>query len=147
MKSLVATFAALLLFGTSSVIGQASWEQNSLQSGAFEYRLTNDDGVVIILACETQGVVAGFEFPEPLDNPSRATIRSIPGGQENVPVTPVSDRVVRITGDGIFTAMRMIRDSSRLFVRMAGESTTFITAGSGHIVSGCLARQEALPPE
>ena len=113
------------------MIGQASWEQNRLQSGAFEYRLTNDDGVVIILGCETQGVVVGFEFPEPLDNPSRATIRSIPGAQENVPVTPVSDRVVRITGNGIFTAMRMIRGVSNVWYQ---DSSILGNHGPGAII-------------
>ena len=93
--------------------------------------------------CENDGVVVGFEFPEPLENPERATVRSIPGQRENVPVLPVTDRIVRITGNGIVTALSLIREAAAFHVRVRGASASFSTSGSRHIVDGCFTQQEA----
>ena len=138
--------AAIAVLGMVPVAGQARWDESRLESGTIEFRLRNDDGVAIVLGCRVNGVYAGFEFPEPLRDTERATLRGIPGDRQNVAVARVNDRAFRVTGRGIDETLRLLRTSARLNVRLAGESADFDVVGSQSTVLGCLARQEALPP-
>ena len=148
MKGLVVAVAALCLVGTAPAAGQdVQWEEIEIDGGGIEFRLRNDDGASIILVCNLAGVVTGFEFPEPLDNPQRATVRGIPGEQQNVAVSVVNDRIVRVDGGGVEVTVRLLRASARLYVRVAGEAQTFSISGSAHVVSRCLERQDAAIPD
>jgi len=143
MLKLIVTIVSCVALAASP-LAQSRWDEIDLAPEGMEYRLRNDDGAVIILVCQTDGILAGFEFRDPLDNPARAMVRAIPGQRENVALTPVSDRVVRIsvfTGTTIMLAL--LREAPRMHVRIGGVSTIFRTEGSGHIVSGCFERQEA----
>ena len=145
MLKLIVTSVSLFAVGASP-LAQELWDQVDLVPGGMEYSLTNEDGAKIILVCQTDGIVAGFEFPDSLDNPGRASVRAIPGQRQNVPLTPVTDRIVRITGlTGTTFMLALLREAPRMHVRIAGASTIFRTEGSSHIVSGCFERQEDLP--
>ena len=145
MLKIIATTVSFVALGASP-LAQAEWDQINLAPDGMEYRLRNADGATIILVCQTDGVLAGFEFPDSHNNPGRATVRAIPGQRENVAVTPVSDRVVRITGlAGTTMMLALLREAPRMHVRIDGASTFFRTGGSRHIVSGCFERQEDLP--
>ncbi len=145
MLKLIVTTAGFVALGASP-LAQAQWDQIALAPEGMEYRLRSDDDATIILVCQTDGILAGFEFPDSLDNPDRATVRAIPGQQKNLALTPVSDRIMRITGvTGTTVMLALLRDAPRMFVRIDGKSTFFRTQGSDHIVNGCFDRQEDLP--
>ena len=145
MLKIMVTIASFVALGASP-LAQERWDQIELAPEGMEYRLRNDDGVTMILVCQTDGILAGFEFPDPFDSPGRATIRAIPGQQKNVALTPVSDRIARITGlAGTTVMLALLRDAPRMYVRIEGTSTYFRTAGSEHIVNGCFERQEDIP--
>ncbi len=146
MMRLIAAVAVLGTVGTVPAAAQAQWDESRLESGTVEFRLRNDDGAAIVLGCRVNGVYTGFEFPEPLEDTERATLRGIPGDRQNVAVARVNERAFRVTGRGIDETLRLLRTSSRLNVRLAGESADFEVFGSRSTVLGCLARQEALPP-
>ena len=111
-----------------------------------EYRLLNDEGASIILNCQTNGILAGFAFPEPLDEAERASIRAIPGQRLNVPLLAINTQVVQVTGlNGTVNMLALLREAPRLHVRVADQSAMFRTEGSRHIVAGCFERQEDLP--
>ncbi len=144
MKRIIAAIAAVGAVGTSLAAGQGTqWDEIELDGGGMEFRLGNDEGASIILGCHTQGVFAGFEFPEPLKNAEQASVRGVPGDRQNVAVAQVSDKVVRVsTGDGIEVTLRLLRNAASFYVRVAGFSETFNTSGSGHVVRRCIERQE-----
>ncbi len=144
MKKIIATVAALGAVGTLTAAGQVpQWDRRALDGGAVEFRLQNDEGAAIILACHRQGVSAGFEFPSPLEDTERATIRGIPGELQNVAVSRVSDRVVSVTSvQGLDAMLRLLRNTARLQVRVAGERASFNIFGSNTVVSECLEGQE-----
>ncbi len=86
---------------------------------------------------------AGFEFPSPLEDAERATIRGIPGELQNVAVSRVSDRVVSVTSvRGLDAMLQLLRNTARLQVRVAGERAFFNIFGSNTVVSECLEGQE-----
>ncbi len=143
MTRIITAVAALGVVGTVAVGGQTpQWAENELAGGAIEFRLSNDEGATLILGCYPGGVVAWFEYAAPLKDAERATVRSIPGEQLNVQVSHVSDRVVRVGGGGLEVTLGQVRRAARLYVRVAGESAFFNTAGSGHVVGRCLERQD-----
>ncbi len=126
---------------------QAVWDARDLGGGSAEFRLGNDDGAAIILVCQLDGVSAGFEFPGVLDATESASIRGVPGERRNVAVTPVNDRVVRLTsGVGLEVLLRLLGNTANLYVRAGGERASFEVFGSAPLVSQCLERQdEAIP--
>jgi len=146
MTRFIFVIAALATVGTIPVQGQAQWEETQLGPGVFQSRLDHsDDGTAIVLQCAVRGVSVLFEFPEALDETNQAQVRSIPGARLNIAVVPVGDRAVQIVGGSVIETLRLLRDSSRFFIRTGGQSTTFPSSGSGHIVEGCLGRQEDAP--
>ena len=145
MTRFIFVIAALATVGTIPVQGQAQWEESQLGPGVYQSRLDNEDGAAIVRQCAVRGVSFILEFPEPLEETDQASVRSIPGARLNIAVVPVGDRAVQIVGGAVIETLRLLRDSSRFFVRTGGQSTTFPSSGSGHIVEGCLGRQEAAP--
>ena len=145
MRNFVVTLASVIALGTST-FAQERWAQIDLEPEGMEYRLMNEDGATIILSCQAQGILAGFAFPEALEETERATVRSIPGQRLNVRLVPINEQVVQIWGlAGTRNLLSLIRDAPRLYVRVGGESAMFRTAGSYHIVDGCFERQQDLP--
>ena len=143
MTRIITSVAALGVIGTVALAGQTPpWAENEIGDGAIEFRLSNDEGAALILGCYPEGVVAGFEYRRSLDYSDRATVRSIPGEQLDVQVSHVSDRIVRVGGDGIGMTLGLIRSAARLYVRVSGESAFFNTAGSAQVVGRCLELQE-----
>jgi hypothetical protein len=122
---------------------QAVWDARELDGGGAEFRLGNDEGAAIILACQLGGVSAGFEFPVALEATGSAQVRGVPGERHNVAVAPVNDRVIRVTtGRGIEVLLRLLQNTANLFVRAGGERTSFEVFGSAPLVSQCLERQD-----
>ena len=79
MTRIITSVAALGVIGTVALAGQTPpWAENEIGDGAIEFRLSNDEGAALILACYPGGVLAGFEYPAPLEVAERATVRSIP---------------------------------------------------------------------
>lgn len=145
MLKLALAAVSSVLLGTS-VLAQARWDQIALAPEGMEYRLRNEDGNTLILVCQADGIVTGFEFAEAHDYPSQASVRAIPGQRQNVALRAVSDRLVRVTGlAGTTVMLTMLHNAPRMFVRVPGMSTYFRTQGSAHIVNGCFERQEVLP--
>ena len=139
--------AAIMAFGAVGAVATARqdspWDKRELGGGAVEFRLENGEDAVVILTCQPRGVGVGFEFPTPLEDTERATLRGIPGDRQNVAVARVSERVFRISsGGGRDTALRLLRDAARFFVRVAGKQATFNILGSNAIVSECLNQQD-----
>ena len=127
----------------SPAAAQAVWDARELSGGGAEFRLGNDEGAAIILACQLGGVSAGFEFPEPLEATGSASVRGVPGERQNIAVAPVSDRVIRVTtGRGIEVLLRLLRTTANLFVRAGGARATFEVFGSAPLVTQCLERQD-----
>ena len=122
---------------------QAVWDARELDGGGAEFRLGNDEGAAIILACQLGGVSAGFEFPEPLEATGSASVRGVPGERQNIAVAPVNDRVVRVTtGRGIEVFLRLLRTTANLYVRAGGARANFEVFGSAPLVTQCLERQD-----
>ncbi len=143
MKTIMGAVAVLGVVGTATAAEQPQWNKSEGDGGAIEFRLRNSEGAAILVGCHLDGVYAGFEFPEPLDNPERATVRGVPGHRHNVAVSQVSDRVLRVSsGQGINDTFQLLRDSSRLHVRVAGQQATFNIFGSDSVITECLERQE-----
>ncbi len=144
MKTFIAAVMALGAVGAVPAAGQDSpWDKRELDGGAVEFRLENDEDAVVILTCHPQGVGVGFEFPTPLEDTERATLRGIPGDRQNVAVARVGERVVSISGGrGRDIALQLLRNAARLFVRVAGEQATFSILGSNTVVSECLNQQD-----
>ena len=98
---------------------------------------------MIILACLVNGQAAAFGFPEPIEPTERAIVRGIPGGRENVAVTPINDRVLQIAGGrGLDFTFDLLREATSISVRASGESTVFEVFGSNSIISECLNQEE-----
>ncbi len=141
LKTLAA--AVLLAIPAAPAAAQAVWDFRDLGGGGAEFRLGNDEGAAIILACQLGGVSAGFEFPEPLEVAGSASIRAVPGERQNIAVAPVSDRVVRLTsGQGLEALLRMLRTTANLYVRAGGARANFEVFGSSPLVTQCLERQD-----
>lgn len=137
--------AALLAIAVSAApaAGQAVWDERDIGGGGAEFRLGNDEGAAIILACQLAGVSAGFEFPEPLEATGSASVRGVPGERQNIAVAPVSERVVRVTtGRGIEVLLRLLRTTANLYVRAGGARANFEVFGSAPLVTQCLERQD-----
>ena len=146
MRRTIGVFAVLSLVGTIPVAGQAQWDETRLDSGTYEYRLYNDDGVSIVLGCRVDGVYAGFEFPMALEDTERAMARGIPGARRNLSLTRVNERGFRVTGlVGLGDLLGLLSSSPHLVVRLAGHTANFEIFGSQPIVMSCLRRQEAVP--
>ena len=146
MKRIIGVIAVLSMVGAIPAAGQAVWDETRLESGTYEYRLHNDDGAMIVLGCRVNGVYAGFEFPMALEHTERAMARGIPGERHNLSLTRVNERAFRVTGlAGLDDLLELLRSSSRLIVRLAGETANFEVFGSQPTVTGCLRRQEAVP--
>ena len=146
MPRVVAVLLAIAI-PASPAAAQAVWEARELAGGGAEFRLGNDEGAAIILACQLGGVSAGFEFPGPLEATGSAQVRGVPGERHNVAVAPVNDRVIRIsTGRGVEVLLALLQNTANLFVRAGGERTSFEVFGSAPLVTQCLERQdEAIP--
>ena len=85
MTRLITAVVTLGALGTVAVAGQApQWGEHELGGGAIEYRLSNDEGAALILACYPRGVMAGSEYPALLKYAERATVRGVPGEQLKV---------------------------------------------------------------
>ncbi len=139
----IAMLGALATIGAGPAAAQAQWDSRDLAGGGKEFQLRNDEGAVIILACLVNGQAAAFGFPEPIRPTERATVRGVPGGRENVAVTPVNDRVLQIAGGrGLDFTFDLLRESTRISVRASGESTSFEVFGSTSIISECLNQEE-----
>ena len=137
--------AALLAIAVSAApaAAQAVWDERDIGGGGAEFRLGNDEGAAIILACQLGGVSAGFEFPEPLEVTGSASVRGVPGERQNIAVAPVSERVVRVTtGRGIEVLLRLLRTTANLYVRAGGARSHFEVFGSAPLVTQCLERQD-----
>lgn len=137
--------AALLAIAVSAApaAAQAVWDARDIGGGGAEFRLGNDEGAAIILACQLGGVSAGFEFPEPLEVTGSASVRGVPGERQNIAVAPVSDRVIRVTtGRGIEVLLRLLGTTANLFVRAGGARANFEVFGSAPLVTQCLERQD-----
>ena len=95
------------------------------------------------MGCGLDGVYLGFEFPDVLDQPERATMRGIPGERYNVSVSQVGDRVAQVTsGRGIDDTFQLLRSVRRVEVRVPGQSALFNVSGSDSVVAECLQRQD-----
>ena len=138
--------AAVLLalaIPVSPAAAQAVWDARELDGGGAEFRLGNDEGAAIILACQFGGVSAGFEFPRPLAAAASAQVRGVPGERHNVAVAPVNDRVIRVsTGRGVEVLLALLQNTANLFVRAGGARTSFEVFGSAPLVSQCIERQD-----
>ena len=146
MTRIILLSAVLTAVGAIPAAGQAQWDETHLDSGTHEYRLDNDSGVSILLGCRVDGVYAGFVFPMDLEDTERAMVRGIPGGRHNLSLTRVHPSGFRVTGlVGVSDLLTLLRNSSQLVVRLAGQTANFEVFGSEPIVMGCLRRQEALP--
>ena len=139
----MAVIGALATVGAAPAAGQPRWDSRDLAGGGKEFQLGNDDGAVIILACLVNGQAAAFGFPEPIEPTERAIVRGIPGGRENVVVTPINDRVLQIAGGrGLDFTFDLLREATSISVRASGESTVFEVFGSNSIISECLNQEE-----
>lgn len=137
--------AVLLVVAVSAApaAAQAVWDERDIGGGGAEFRLGNDEGAAIILACQLGGVSAGFEFPEPLEVTGSASVRGVPGERQNIAVAPVSERVVRVTtGRGIEALLRLLQTTANLYVRAGGARANFEVFGSAPLVTQCLERQD-----
>ena len=138
------TLAALVTLATTAApaAAQAVWDARDLGGGSFEYRLGNDGGAAIILACHIDGVNARLKFPDVLEATESATIRGAPGGQQNIAVAAVNDRVVRVaSGRGRDTLLGLLGNTPNLYVRAGGQRASFEVFGSAPVVMECLRRQ------
>lgn len=144
MQRLIVIVAALgTMLAVPSATQAQRWDEQTLVAGAVELRLRNDEGAAIILGCHSEGIAVGFELPEPLGSAAQASVRGIPGGQQNIAVTQVSDHLVRVTsGSGLEVMLRMLRNSARLYLRVGGRTASFNIAGSAHIVGRCIEAQD-----
>ena len=139
----VAVIGALATICAAPAAGQPQWDSRDLAGGGKEFQLSNEDGAVIILACLVNGQAAAFGFPEPIEPTERATVRGIPGGRENIAVTPINDRVLQLAGGrGLDFTFDLLRESTSISVRASGESTVFEVFGSNSIISECLNQEE-----
>lgn len=143
VTAVTAVFGVLAGIGAAPAAGQAQWDSRDLDGGGKEFQLANGEGAVIILACLVNGQAAAFGFPEPIEPTERATVRGVPGGRENVAVTPVNDRVLQLAGGrGLDFTFDLLNEATSISVRASGERATFEVFGSNSIVSECLAQEE-----
>ena len=145
MKTTIAAVTVLgaLTAGAVPAAGQAQWDARDLEGGGKEFQLRNDEGAVIILACQINGLGAGFAFPEPIESTQRAVVRGVPGARENVAVSPVNDRTLQIAGGrGLDFTLELLRTAARISVRAGGRSASFEVFGSNSVVSECVDQQE-----
>lgn len=139
----VTVLGALTAVGAAPAAGQAQWDARDLEGGGKEFQLRNDEGAVIILACQLNGLGAGFAFPEPIQPTQRAVVRGVPGARENVAVAPVNDRMLQIAGGrGLDFTLELLRTAARISVRAGGRNASFEVFGSNSVVSECVDQQE-----
>ena len=140
LKTLAAALA--LAFPAAPEAAQAVWDAEELGAGHWEFRLGNAEGAAIILDCRIDGVTAAFEFPEAVDATEGATVRGVPGGRQNIALSSVDDRVVRLTTTrGLEALLRVLWNSATVNVRVGGARASFEVFGSVPVVSECLERQ------
>ena len=133
----------LATFGVEPAAGQTQWESRDLSGGGKEFQLRNDEGAAIILACQLNGVGAGFAFTEPIEPTQRAQVRGVPGARENIAVVPVGDRMLQIAGvRGFDFTLELLRTAPSISVRASGARVTFEVFGSDSVVSECVNEQE-----
>ncbi len=142
----ITVFVAFATVGTAPVVGQPQWDAQALDNGGTEFRLRNDEGASIILVCAAQGVVGGFEFPAAIESTERASVRGIPGARQNIPVSPLGDRMVQISGGrGLDFTLQLLREAATLSVRAGGARASFEIFGSASTVSECMEQIEDAP--
>ena len=144
--------AVVISAAGASAVGaaQAAWHTTDLGDGGAEYRLSNDEGASLLLRCGRGVVVAGFEFPAPVNATGRALLRAIPGEQRNVAVRAVGKRLLQLTGAtslDAFLRLLSLPTTANLRVRAGGEQATFRVFGSDSIIRECRQRQVRAPGE
>ena len=145
MKTFLGTVVlsgALATMHAVPAAGQAVWDEAVYEDGV-EFQLRNDEGAAIVLQCLAHGIGAGVAFGEPIEGPSRLSIRAIPGERRNIAVTPVAVNVVQIDGSrGRDFLLNNLRTVARIAVRISGRQASWDVFGSDSVVSRCLQQQE-----